>query len=121
MGVYNGSMTFESRIERRVAGRIIPGSWHDVPEGKNSNNYKEWRRLIISRTLRPINIEVITAVDPLVGEKLQIKAEWGYPNKGKANSHSHITRTVEQGDTDGVSVRIDHPRRMLYFRSKESK
>ncbi len=110
-----------ARFQRRIYRLGVPGFWHDVPTGDNSKNYKEWRRLITSGTLRPINIEVTTTVDPDNSKELKVKAEWGYPNKGKANSHKHIVRNLEQGDPKVVTVQLDHPRRTIIFRDKGTK
>jgi len=109
-------MTFESRIERRVFGRNIAGRWHVVPEGKQTKNYKEWRRLIASRTLRPINYEIVTSVE---GNKLTVSSEVGYPNKGEANSHKGpYTHTLDSDDPRVLTEQVPNPKRTILYRSK---
>ncbi len=94
----------------------IPGFWHKIPNGKETKNYKEWRRLIASRTLRPINYEIITAVE---GNKLTVSSEVGYPNKGKANSHrGPYIHTLDSDDPRVITEQIPSPKRTILYRSK---
>lgn len=110
----------ESGVFQRKTYRFgIPGLWHEVPKGTHSKNYKEWRRLFASRTLRPINYEIITAVE---GNMLKVSTEVGYPNKGKANSHrGPYIHTLDHEDPRVIKEQIPYPKRTILYRSKGNK